>query len=720
MNACTLHRGAGLNVFNGPTPDTPLLDFVPVGVFRGDATGACVYVNEAWCAITQLSAAEAYDNQWFSAVHPDDVAPLKEARLAAHQSNRKFSFEFRIRHKDGNIRFVTMSVRTLFSEGGARLGHIGTLEDITQKHQLQTDLLEKAVDLEQAIQQRTRDFSALAESIPQLVWIAEASGEIRYFNQRWVDYTGVTTENASGSDGMIHPEDGPRWQVAWNECLKTGLPYEVEYRLRRQSDGAYRWHLVRAEALRDSSGRVTRWFGTCTDIHDQKLVQEQLLELQQRNATVIRDAPILLWAVDKLGTFTYYDGKVALKLGISTGQRIGKNILDLYRGRNEISGNVLKALAGETISDESNFGKVWLENKFIPQRGPGGEITGVVGLSVDISDRKLEEIERARIEATLRTAELQNSKSMVEAQTALASSKMKSEFLANMSHEIRTPINGVLGMTGLLLDTSLNQEQREFADTIRSSGEVLLSLINDILDFSKIEAGKLDLEVIEFDLRELLQDVNRSLKFSAEKKGLALSHRIAPEVPLQHFKTDPTRLRQVLTNLISNAIKFTAEGTVSTEIMYHPPDDGDDRVGARTCEQNTGSPSAGAPMQAQLRFEVTDTGPGIPQHAVDKMFEAFSQADSSMSRKFGGTGLGLSISRHLVDLLGGKVGVRTTEGEGSTFWFTLPVETAQPAPASIVPAASTVQAVLPPVVHPQKRLRVLLADDNTVNQLIAS
>ncbi|WP_116810098.1 PAS domain-containing hybrid sensor histidine kinase/response regulator [Steroidobacter cummioxidans] len=389
--------------------------------------------------------------------------------------------------------------------------------------------------------------------------------------------------------------------------------------------------------------------------------------------TVIDNVPDFIYAKDVDGRFLVANLAVARNLGMTPDQLLGKHDFDLFprevaKSFHEDEQALIRSGQPlvdreEIVTDAAGQPHDFLTSK-IPVHDDRGRVTGLVGIGRDITMGK-------RMVAEMRVAR----------EAAEAANRSKSEFLANMSHEIRTPINGVLGMAELLLDTSLDHTQRDYARTIHESGKALLTVINDILDFSKIEAGKLDLEQVDMDLRSIVEDVGRMIAFQAHRKRLELALDIDGDLPAA-VKGDPGRLRQILTNLGGNALKFTSTGEVAIEVKVMESD------------------SSGT----LVRFEVRDTGIGIPADRIDRLFQPFSQVDASTTRQFGGTGLGLSIVRRLTDLMGGKCGVSSVPGNGSTFWFTLRFAVADQNIQHRTPMPLTL-----------KDRRVLVVDDNQTN-----
>ena len=410
---------------------------------------------------------------------------------------------------------------------------------------------------------------------------------------------------------------------------------------------------------------------------ERKVAEEQLNAADARLKRATRGANDGLWELDVASRDMWVSEHFAEMFGYDQQEFLGTrqkffdilNAEDAARLREAIERSIRDGvLVDVEVRAKTRAGEArWYRVRGALERNAEGVPLTVSGSQRDITQRQ--QYALALLEAT---------------ETAAAANKAKSQFLANMSHEIRTPMNGVIGMIELLLETPLNPMQLDYAQTVRDSAAALLTVINDILDFSKVEAGKLDLEVLDMDMRDTVEDVARLLAIQAHAKGLEVIALIDPSLP-DSVRGDAGRLRQVLLNLGGNAVKFTQKGEVSIECKVVQKDD----------------------RGVLVRCEIRDTGMGIPASRVDALFTAFTQVDSSTTRRFGGTGLGLSIVRRLVELMGGEVGVSSEEGVGSTFWFTARLSEAQDA-AKVRPA--------PPA--ELRGQRIMIVDDNMTNRKV--
>lgn len=504
------------------------------------------------------------------------------------------------------------------------------------------------------IAEKEEQFRLICDMMPQMCWTTTPNGYHDYFSKRWYDYTGLTPTESLGYGWKLpfHPDDMPETVRRWQHSLATGDEYKTQYRCRRY-DGEWRWMLGRALPFRDiETGKILRWFGSCTDIQD--IVDAKLAGQRDRKnlMDLLKHSQMTLWIIDRQEKVTFFEGTFLANdpLGENT---LGKSIYDLlanYLNTACIDGfkdAIKRTLDGTSDLEvcENEVGSRWFRSKMVPLKGKGGQgdiqddshIDGVIGIGTEVTQ--------------LRQKEQENIQLLANERAAKEASKMKSNFLANMSHEIRTPIAGVLGMSDLLLDTVLDDEQSEFAQNIQSSANSLLTVINDILDFSKIESGRLDIEEVQFSLKVVLRDVAKMLSFAAQRKGLEFSSdiQLGPSDDLIVLG-DPGRIRQILTNLLTNSIKFTSDGYV--------------RLSARILDDASDSTT--------IEFTVEDTGIGIEEEVKKRLFRPFSQADSSTARRYGGTGLGLTISKNLVDLMHGTITLDSELDAGTKATFSIP------------------------------------------------
>lgn len=473
-------------------------------------------------------------------------------------------------------------------------------------------------------------------------WDWNLSARSINFSPRFAGILGYEEEKLEESEefflSRVHPDDRTE-TTRMSDLIREREPFQIEFRWETFS-GEYRWvSLQGKQYTRNEKDGAEHVVGVLEDIHERKMAELKLVK--ERQLFVAGPTVIFQWKLDPGWPAAYVSPNVKEVLGYNPedfiSQRINfKNLIhpdDWKDVLNQYEAHITHGAAHyehDYRIRHADGEYRWVHDLTSIHRDDNGEVVELHGYLLDRTDRiqSQKELEKAKNDAE-------------------KANKAKSEFLANMSHEIRTPMNGVIGMANLLVDTKLSKEQRHYAKTVLNSAESLLAIINDILDFSKIEAGKLDLDEIDFDLRELVENLGELMAVKAQEKDLEFICAVAPNAPVG-LRGDPGRLRQILMNLAGNAIKFTARGEVTVRVTLK--------------EESANS--------VELRFSVKDTGIGIPDSKQHLLFESFQQLDASTTREYGGTGLGLTISRRLVHMMGGEIGFFSQEHEGSEFWFT--------------------------------------------------
>ncbi|MEJ2750101.1 MAG: ATP-binding protein, partial [Anaerolineae bacterium] len=400
--------------------------------------------------------------------------------------------------------------------------------------------------------------------------------------------------------------------------------------------------LLSGSVIRNESGNIHEIILVIQDITVRKRTVEALRESEERLRSTLSSVSDLIFVLNKDLVFVEYYLSEPGEHFMPLDMVVGKTISDVFPAHvvQQLENAIQQVAQTETVQKldyllASDNRKSWFNARIAIRKGKTNEFDGVTVVVRDVTARK------EAAEALLQAKEI-----------AEAATQAKSEFLANMSHEIRTPLNGIIGMTGLLLDTPLNDEQRDFVNTLRSSNDTLHTIVNQILDFSKIESGQLEMEEQPFDVQSCIEEAIDLLAPKATAKGIQLASTLQGKIPAP-ILGDVTRLRQVLVNLLSNAVKFTEKGEVIVTLQ------------SKTLAENA----------CELHFAIKDTGIGIPKDRMDRLFKSFSQVDASTTRHFGGTGLGLAISKRLVILMGGKIWVESELGQGSTFHFTVRAKT---------------------------------------------
>ena len=660
-----------------------------------DTQGTIEYVNEAFVQVTGFPREEAIGKN-------PRILKTGETQREEYQrlwdtitTGGEWSGVFHNRKKNGELFWEHASISPIKTLDGEIRHFLAVKEDITERRKAEESLARERTLL------RT-----LIDNLPDYIYVKDTGLRFMAANAAQLRLLGVSRSEAVA--GKTEADFLPRRVADHSKSLeeavlRTGKPLINSEEQIIDRSGLTRWVQITKVALRDESGAVIGLVGVSHDITDRKQAEQELQEGARRLQTIIETVDEGITLSDLVGRFEVFNSKMEQITGYSLAEvNDADDFSALLYPDPQARQIALDGLKGILETGKTNEVEVLIRTK------SGEEKALLVSTSLvryknrsmflsafrDITGRKRAEREmevyaerllqaKSEAEAQARMLEQQARELEQAREQALEASRLKSEFVANMSHEIRTPMNGVIGMTGLLLDTGLTNEQREYTEIIRTSGESLLTIINDILDFSKIEAGKLALELIDFDLRTVVEDSVDLLAQKAHEKQLEFVTFMTEEVPAAAHG-DPGRLRQVLVNLLSNAIKFTEKGEISL---------------TTSVEMDTES-------STMVRFRIKDTGIGIPPERRSRLFKSFSQADGSTTRKYGGTGLGLIISKQLVELMGGAIGVESQPGLGTEFWFTVTLKKARCAPAG-----SSRRDELSGV-------RALIVDDNSTSRTI--
>ncbi len=680
------------------------------GIFDYNPLTGELFASPRWKAILGYAPEELASSleTWRERLHPED-APRVEADLAQYLSGGQGALEaeYRLRHRDGGWRWVLSRLQASWDQHGRPIQMVGSLSDITARKLVEENL--------RASENRYRE---LFEQNPLPSWIYRlADFKILDVNQAAINHYGWSrTEFLDMTVVSLRmPGEAEAIEAELNECSATHRPSKPSRRRRKNKTDI--WVEINSQdvevfgfpARRVMATDITSLIeaGHLIQRENEKmegLIGQRTAELQASEAKwrgLVEALPQFVWTITPEGAIDYTNSQWSEYSGIPTSELLGDGWrtsidprdLPILEAGKEI------AEAGESFELEYRIRAKdgtfrWFQVRAHPLRAfENGPMTHWLGTSTDIEDQKRSE-ERLEAAVTERTWELLEARDRAE-----SAAQAKSEFLALMSHEIRTPLNGVIGMAYLLLDTPLSSSQHEYLDTIRSSGEALLTIVNDVLDFSKIEAGKMKLENVDFDLKTVLDESLELVASSAAAKNLRLSLDVAEQVPVS-VVGDAGRLRQILLNFLSNAVKFTAAGSVSVFVSRQPT------LG----------------KVVMLRFSVRDTGIGLSREQLAKLFQPFTQGDSSTTRHFGGSGLGLIIAKRLAELMGGTVGVSSEPGAGSIFWFDVCLMSGTGRQPSPVAAAGASEADGSGGFHDlltSHPYRVLLADDDITNQQVA-
>ena len=659
-----------------------LTEVSPVGIFRTDASGSTTFVNSRWCEIAGFTFQQAIGNGWLDAVHPDDKKSLIENWNKATLNHVISTSEYRFVRPDGRIIWVMGQAITEMNSENEVVGYVGTITDITERKLS-----------EEKFKKMNKKMEAIIEAIPDLMFEVSVDGTFYDYYSKRKDVLLVPPEEFIGKNIYeVFPRDAASaCLLALKEAAEQGVSTGIQYSL-QLPQGKF-WFELSIAPMEQNDDTITHFICLARDITVAKKGDEALLISEQRYRGLLDnlEAGVVVHGGDS--KILLFNQKASELLGMQFHNLIGIDSSDTgWQFINEDGTEmhledypISKILKSKKAINNYTMGRChpvtgrisWVLVSGYPTFEESNEISEVVISFIDISERK-------EMESEIRAAQEQ----------AESANKAKTDFLANMSHEIRTPLNGIIGFTDLLINSDLNSSQLEYMSTVQESANSLMQIVNDVLDFSKIESGKLELNEEEIDLFELIDQVIDLFKFAALQKNINLHLKIDNSIP-QYIIGDSLRLKQILVNLISNAIKFTQEGEVKLEISKEK------NVQDNACE---------------ITFSVKDTGIGIKEDNYKKIFSSFVQEDNSTSRKFGGTGLGLAISNQLVELMNSALNLESVYGLGSNFFFSIKLQTANK--SKDVDSNKAVMNNLSSYKNLEIK-KILIVEDNKINMFLA-
>jgi PAS domain S-box-containing protein len=635
-----------------------MADSIPQLIWTAAPDGGLDYVNARWIEYCGLQPEAALGASWIGVLHPEDLPGMTEAWKASLATGEPYAAEARIRRHDCTYRWFLHRAVPLRNASGRILRWFGSSTDV-----------EDAKHAEREIRRSEERFRSLVEATSAIVWTTPASGEFTGEQPSWTAFTDQTPAEFEGMGWLqaVHPGDRAHTEAAWAAALHQRVPYETEHRLRRR-DGEWRHMAARAVPILATDGTIREWVGLHMDVTETRRTERALRESRGRLRAALLASRTGTFRWDIQGDVFEMDDGFARLLGLPSNQPprpIGEVVTAHVHpeDRARIAAEVERIVAegGEVDLEyrviRADDGALrWISGRGETTRDADGRPLHMIGAIVDITDRR-------RFEEELVAAK----------EAAEEANRAKSQFIANMSHELRTPLSAVIGYTELLeeevadLGAGDAEELLEDIRKIRGNARHLLDLISDVLDLSKVEAGKMEVQAEDLDADTLISEVAETVQALVEKKSNKLTLDIAPD-GLGAMHSDPVKLRQCLFNLLSNAAKFTENGRIT--------------LSARRLPSEGGSGDS-------LEFRVRDTGIGMTGEQLQRLFQRFSQADSSTTRRFGGTGLGLALTKALSHLLGGDISVESVAGEGSAFTLRLPADLrrgklAEPEPAVAV------------------------------------